>query len=136
MRDTPSRLRQTIHHLEESLALHVRHLLAERRPLRRGSFVTLHRTCGKPTCHCTQGEKHPTAYLSTRQEGRTRLIYITAAHTETVAADAARYRQFRQHRAAVARVLPVLLQRIDALGEALETHAPLGGPPPRSPKGA
>jgi len=97
--------------------------------------VTLHRTCGKPTCHCAQGEKHPTAYLSTRQDGRTRLIYIRAARMEIVAADAGRYRQFRQHRAAVARLLPVLLQRIDALGEALETHAPLGGPPQRSRKG-
>ncbi len=78
MREQPGRLRQRIRKLEESLALSLRHLRAERGPLRRGSFVTLHRKCGKPNCHCVQGERHPTDYLSTRQEGRTRLIYIGA----------------------------------------------------------
>jgi len=135
MNKQPSRLRQRIHQLEESLALSLRHLRAERGPLRRGSFVTLHRKCGKPNCHCFQGERHPTDYLSTRREGRTHLLYLGAEIKEKVAEEAGRYRQFRKHRAAVARRMPELLQRIDELEEALENRDPIGGTKKRSRKG-
>ena len=118
-----------------SLALSLGHILAERGPLRRGSLVTLHRKCGKPNCHCFQGERHPTDYLSTRREGRTHLLYLGAEIKEQVAEEAGRYRQFRKHRAAVARRMPELLQRIDELEEALENRDPIGGTKKRSRKG-
>jgi hypothetical protein len=136
MKEKPSQLRQRIHKLEESLALSLGHILAERGPLRRGSFVTLHRKCGKPNCHCAQGERHPTEYLSTRQKGRTRLIYIGADIKEKVAEEAGRYRQFRKQRAVVARLLPELLQRIDELEETLENRDPIGVTKKQSQRGA
>jgi len=135
MKEKPSRLRQRIRKLEESLALSLRHIRAERGPLRRGSFVTLHRTCGKPNCHCAQGEKHPADYLSTRREGRTHLLYIGAQIKEQVAQEAGRYRQFRKRRAAVARLMPLLLRRIDELEEALENRDPIAVTKKRSRKG-
>lgn len=125
MKRNASRFRQRIHRLEESLAASLKHILAERGPLRRGSFVTLHRKCGKPNCHCVQGEGHATDYLSTCQEGRTRLLYISAETRDKVAEEAGNYRQFRKHRAVVARLMRTLLQRIDELEAALENQEPI-----------
>ena len=66
-----------------------------------GSFVTLARTCGKPTCRCARGEKHEGKYLSRSEGGRTRLAYVPAGDEVDVATKAERYRQFRQARAAL-----------------------------------
>lgn len=125
MTPKPSQLRQKIRRLEDSLAAPLKRILAERGPLRRGSFVTLHRKCGKPTCHCAQGEGHPADYLSTRQDGRTRLIYIAGEIRDKVAEQAERYRQFRKRRAKLAQRMRTLLERIDELEEALENREPI-----------
>ena len=45
-------------------------------PLLRGSLVTMQRVCGKPGCHCAQGEKHVSLYLSIRVGKRRKLIYV------------------------------------------------------------
>lgn len=44
--------------------------------LLRGSLVTMERTCGKAGCHCQQGEKHSSLYLSVRLNNRRRMIYV------------------------------------------------------------
>ncbi|MGB9835039.1 MAG: DUF6788 family protein [Methanothermobacter tenebrarum] len=42
-----------------------------------GSLVTLYRRCGKKGCRCERGEKHgPAYYLSFKEDGVTRMIYI------------------------------------------------------------
>ena len=41
-----------------------------REPLLPGSLYTLRRRCGKPTCHCAQGELHASTVLSYRGQGR------------------------------------------------------------------
>ena len=125
MKPNISQLRQGIRRLQDSLAAPVKHILAERGPLRRGSFVTLHRKCGKPTCHCAQGEGHPTDYLSTRHDGRTRLIYIAGEVRDEVAEQAERYRRFRKQRAILAQRMRTLLERIDELEEALQNREPI-----------
>ena len=50
----------------------------------RGSLVTMRRTCGKPRCRCTRGEKHVSLYLAVRDGGKRRLIYVPAAWEERV----------------------------------------------------
>lgn len=127
MRRNASPLRQRIRRLEESLVGPLKEILAERGPLRRGSFVTLHRKCGKPTCHCAQGEGHPADYLSIQEEGRKRLLYISAQNRDQVAKQAERYRRFRKQRAILARIMRTLLQRIDELEETLENREPILG---------
>ena len=122
MSATASRLRQAIRRLRESLAEPIDQILGEQGPLRRGSFVTLRRKCGKPTCHCATGEAHPANYLSTREAGGTRLVYLSAEVRHRVAEEAERYRRFRKHRARLARLLRTLLRRIDKLEEALESR--------------
>jgi hypothetical protein len=127
MKTDPSQIRQRIRRLEDSLGSLVAQLLAERGPLRRGSFVTLHRKCGKATCHCAHGPGHPAPYLSTRHEGRTRLFYLTREIRDQVAEEAGRYRAFRQRRAVLAQRMRAILTSVDELAQALENPEPLVG---------
>ena len=53
-------------------------------PLLRGSLVCMARTCGKAGCHCRQGEKHVSLYLSVRLNNRRRMIYVPPAMESTV----------------------------------------------------
>ena len=53
-------------------------------PLLRGSLVSMARTCGKTGCHCQQGEKHISLYLSVRLNNRRRMIYVPPAMEDTV----------------------------------------------------
>lgn len=55
-------------------------------PLLRGSLVEMHRTCGKESCHCQKGEKHPALYLALRDQGKRKMVYIPPALKETVRA--------------------------------------------------
>lgn len=52
--------------------------------LLRGSLVRMQRTCGKKSCRCQQGEKHPALYLAIRYAGRRTMIYIPPPLEETV----------------------------------------------------
>jgi hypothetical protein len=61
-----------------------------------GSVVTMERTCGKPGCRCARGQKHVSLYLSTKMEGKRRLIYIPADLEEPVRARVAAYREVEQ----------------------------------------
>lgn len=127
MKTDPSQIRQRIRRLEDSLGSLVAQLLVERGPLRRGSFVTLRRKCGKATCHCVHGPGHPAPYLSTRHEGRTRLFYLTREVRDQVAEEAGRYRAFRQRRALLAQRMRAILASVDELARALENPEPLVG---------
>ena len=40
------------------------------------SLVLVHRRCGRPGCHCQKGPGHPTHYLTCKQEGKTRTVYV------------------------------------------------------------
>jgi hypothetical protein len=53
-------------------------------PLLRGSLVPMARTCGKAGCHCQQGEKHTSLYLSIRWNDRRRMIYVPPAMESSV----------------------------------------------------
>lgn len=50
----------------------------------RGSLVTMRRTCGKPHCRCTRGEKHVSLYLAVRDRKKRRLIYVPPEWEERV----------------------------------------------------
>ncbi len=59
-----------------------RHLLARlkelhpRSPVLSASLVLVHRRCGRPGCHCQKGQGHPTHYLTCKQAGKTRTVYV------------------------------------------------------------
>ena len=115
------RLRQELQRVEESRAVSLQEILSEHGPLRRGSFVALHRKCGKPNCHCATGKGHPAKYLSVKENGRTRMIFIPSKLEETVADEAHRYRSFRRARAKLAKLARQSLELIDKLESRLLT---------------
>ena len=53
-------------------------------PLLRGSLVTMRRVCGKPGCHCAQGEKHVSLYLAIRAGKQRKMIYVPQELEERV----------------------------------------------------
>jgi len=44
--------------------------------LLRGSLISLSRRCGKPNCHCKDGEPHVTPALSYSLSGRTHILTL------------------------------------------------------------
>lgn len=67
-----------------------------REPLLPGSFYTLRRRCGKPTCHCARGELHASIVLSYRGEGRPQNITLPPEQLREVRKLTEDYRAFRQ----------------------------------------
>jgi len=114
-----SKLRQLIREAEASRHTHVQHILQEDGPLRPGSLVKVVRKCGKPTCHCATGQGHPSTYLSSKQDGRTRMVYVSADDEASVGQEALRYRQLRRRRAALAKLSRRALELIDEFEAAL-----------------
>lgn len=49
-----------------------------------GSFVLSHTRCGKPTCHCAEGEGHPAWSLTFMVDGQKRVERIPTAWVEEV----------------------------------------------------
>jgi len=126
MKADTSRLKQLIRQAEESRQDHVQAILREDGPLRSGSLVKLHRKCGKPTCHCaTDGTGHPTTYLSYKQDGKTRMLYVPATAEPQVTQEAQRYRQLRRHRASLAKLARQSLKLVDQLQQALLSTEPI-----------
>ncbi len=59
----------------------------------RGSLVRLRRKCGKPNCHCAQGQLHTTPVLSYSLRGRTTVLTLPPAYLPHIRAALQRYRQ-------------------------------------------
>ena len=50
-----------------------------------GSLQRQTRRCGEPGCRCASGEPHgPYLYLAVRVGGRTRMLYVPSAATDTI----------------------------------------------------
>ena len=59
----------------------------------RGSLIELRRRCGKPGCHCREGEPHTTPALSYSQKGKTRIVTLSPKDLPGVRAGLKRYQQ-------------------------------------------
>lgn len=59
-----------------------RHLLARLKefqpqgPVLAASLVLVNRRCGRPSCHCKKAKGHPTHYLTCKEKGKTRCVYV------------------------------------------------------------
>ncbi len=45
-------------------------------PVLAASLVLIQRRCGRTGCHCQSGAAHPTYYLTCKQKGKTRTVYV------------------------------------------------------------
>lgn len=50
--------------------------LQPKSPVLAASLVLVQRRCGRPSCHCHKGQGHPTHYLTCKQQGKTRSVYV------------------------------------------------------------
>ena len=62
-------------------------------PVLRGSLIRLRRKCGKPNCHCAQGQPHSGPALSYSQNGKTKLLTLPPVQLPQVRAALKRYRR-------------------------------------------
>ncbi len=125
MKQDKSQLKRQLLDAEESRRDHIQSILQQQGPLREGSLVTLQRKCGKANCHCATEKGHTTSYLSTKVNGKTRMIYVPAERLAAVQQEAERYRGIRKHRAAVVKLSQRSLQLIDQLQIALLAAEPI-----------
>jgi len=113
-RDRLSRLRQGLVRLGEE-TLRLLDVLLAREPLARGSLYLLRRRCGRPSCHCSEGEPHPTWVLATTGPRGRRLRTIPPARLGEVRALVERYRRFRRARARLVKVHRQMLAGVEQL---------------------
>jgi hypothetical protein len=61
-----------------------------------GSLSLTHRRCGKPTCHCAEGQGHPQWQLTYMDRGKKRVETIPAEWVEEVKKRVERARAFKE----------------------------------------
>lgn len=61
-----------------------------------GSVVTMERQCGKAGCHCVEGEKHVSLYLSVKIAGKRQMVYIPGDMEEEVRRRVDAYRELER----------------------------------------
>jgi hypothetical protein len=69
-------------------------------PVLAASLVLVHRRCGRAGCHCQKGQGHPTHYLTCKQEGKTRTVYVPQdllAEVQSWIREHQRLKQLSQH---------------------------------------
>ena len=136
MPERTSRLRQRLHQASERHEEQVERLLEEKGPLIRGSFGTRSRLCGNPGCHCAQGEKHSSKYLTATDQGKVRQVHVPAGEEDEVAAGVFRYRRFWRMRKRLMEIGALTLDLVDELGRSLLLPYPPEAPlPPPSRRG-
>ena len=62
----------------------------------RGTLSARSGKCGKPNCHCAQGETHPSLYLVQSQAGKLRQICVPKAWQERVRRAVNDYQQMQR----------------------------------------
>lgn len=50
--------------------------LVREEPLMRGTLSVRKTSCGKPSCHCATGQKHPTLYVVYSKQGKIHQIFV------------------------------------------------------------
>ena len=65
-------------------------------PVLGASLVRIARQCGRSGCHCQRGEKHVGTYLTFKEQGKTRTVYVPLELREEVARWIAEHRRLKQ----------------------------------------
>ncbi len=112
-----SRLRLALLRLRDE-AVRLLEVFLAREPLLRGSVYELRRKCGRPSCHCAEGEPHATWVLATSGPRGRRLRTLPPSRLPEVRRRAERSRRFRRARARLVQVHRQILAFVDQLEEA------------------
>jgi len=114
MNDAISRQRQQLWRAYRALA-HTLRILQRQPPMVPGSLYLLRRTCGKPTCRCTRGQRHSVWVLTRSEAGRSRLYTVPADQRGRLRTLTREYRRWQLARARLVKQTIALLASIDQL---------------------
>lgn len=92
-------------------------VFTHRGPLWEGNVYILRRRCGKPTCHCAEGELHAATVLADRSGAVRRTVPLRGADVDFFQPMTKAYGRFRDARARLTKIHKRMLQIIDLLGE-------------------
>ncbi len=65
-------------------------------PVLVASLVVIRKQCGRPGCRCQRGEKHPGNYLTYKEKGKTRTVYVPLDLLEEVKGWIEEHRRLRR----------------------------------------
>ncbi len=89
-----------------------------------GCLYLLRRKCGKPTCHCAQGQRHEIWVLTRSEAGQRRLYPVPAAQRARLRQLTIAWRKYQRARAAWVRQTATVLRQVDALAQARQVPWP------------
>jgi len=81
-----------------------------------GSIYKRRRRCGKPGCRCARGHPHNDTVLAVRENGRRRLVSLSAIDVDRYSQLARNWRQFQKNRRELEGAFAKLLLVYDKLG--------------------
>jgi len=97
-----------------------------RKKLIAGTPVEKYKACNKGNCKCTRGELHgPTYYVSRKEGGKTKMIYIRRGLWPKVEEKIKRYQRWRFIRARIVKINADLIYILDRMEKAV-TDKPEG----------
>jgi hypothetical protein len=111
-----ARSRQRIWQLARSF-LRLLRTLSRRDPITPGSLYLLRRKCGKPSCRCQRGHRHPAWVLTRSERGKIHLYRVPDDQRPALRPLTAEYRRYQRARARLVKLFAQLLVRIDQLAE-------------------
>ncbi|MDO8803759.1 MAG: hypothetical protein Q7R35_04960 [Elusimicrobiota bacterium] len=82
-----------------------------------GSIYGRRRRCGKPGCRCTRGHLHNDTVLAVHENGRRRLVSLSAIDAAGYGLLIRNWRQFQRNRRELKRTFKKLLLVYDKLGK-------------------
>jgi hypothetical protein len=97
-------------------------------PMVQGSLYLQHRRCGKPTCHCAQGDLHASWVIARSEQGKGRTFMVPAAQRARLRQLTAEYRRYQKARAVLTKRHLQLVKLADALAQ--QRLQPWPPPPP------
>jgi len=91
-----------------------------RKKLIAGTPVEKYKACNKGNCKCTRGELHgPAYYVSRKEGGKTKMIYIRRKLWPKVEEKVKRYQRWRAVRARIVKINADLLHILDKMEKAV-----------------
>jgi hypothetical protein len=81
-----------------------------------GSIYGRRRRCGKPGCRCTRGHLHNDTVLAVQENGRRRLVSLSAIDADKYGQLVRNWRQLQRNRRELERTFKKLLLVYDKLG--------------------
>lgn len=92
-------------------------IFTSRKPMWEGNVYLLRRRCGRPNCHCVDGDLHETTVLSDRSGDSPRTVTIKGPDIDHFQHMTEQYTRFRRARARVVKITTRMLTVIDKLAE-------------------